>query len=231
MMTNYARKGFRALIISVTISFLALGAMFYSRSLLSAERMSVILPSAYAGADDLIEEDHIMEREEPPHLGELVYASFEEVAEKLRISGRDRVYDLHCGVGKLAMCAYLKSYVKKSIGIDPSETYFKEARKARKVIQDADFINGYRQLAYMHADPAQVDLHDATVIFMCSPYFLKASVQVFVDKFLTLKPGLRILTLKKLSEHPRLELVETLHLVTSWADSMPFYYYKLLPVQ
>jgi len=229
MMTNYTHKGLQMISLGVVICVSILTLAWYARTTLSSEKIKIALIRAYVDIDDLIDADHVIEREGPPNLGELVYPSVEKVIKKLRIGLRDIVYDLKSGAGKLPICMYLKAHVRKTVGVEPSETYFTEARKARKVIQTNGLINGYRRLEYVNEDPLQVNLSDATVILMCSPYFLETPMQAFADKFLTLKPGLRIITLQKLPEHPRLKLVQTLDLATSWADSLPFYCYKLLP--
>jgi len=229
MMTNYARKGFKIGIFAVLLGIGTLGLAWLANNVLTSKKIRAAVTKAYVDIDDTIKADHVAAQEAPPHLGELVYPSIAKVARKLRIGFGDVVYELKCGAGKLSISLYLMVYAKRMVGVEPCEAYFQEAKKARKALQANHMINGYRPLVFRNEALTQTDLQDATVIFMCAPYFLEASTQALAEQFLTLKPGLRILSIKELPEHPRLKLVDTLTLATSWADSMPFYFYKLLP--
>ena len=120
---------------------------------------------------------------------------------------------------------------RKSVGVELSESRFKSTQEAQKRAQVMNLVSNNQALSFMHEDMTRVDLSDATIIFMCSTCFSEALMQKMVDKFLALKPGLQIVTLKRLPAHPRLKIVYTTKLPTSWSSSSRFLFYKLRALQ
>ncbi|XWN35242.1 MAG: methyltransferase domain-containing protein [Roseivirga sp.] len=175
------------------------------------------------------EADYIREQGGAPTYGEIVYSSMDEVLKRLKVKSQDVFYDLGCGVGKFVLYTHLATRTKKSVGIELSESRFKGAQKAKERAQVAGLMDSNRQVSFVHEDIIQADLSDATIIFMCSTCFSETLMQNLVDNFLTLKPGLQIVTLKQLPEHARLQHVEGTNFPTSWSGNSPFHFYKLLP--
>lgn len=85
-----------------------------------------------------------------------------------------------------------------------------------------------RELTFINNDMLAHDLSDASAIFMCATCFSEKLLQKLADKFVReAKPGLRVVTLKKLPENARLKYKGTTKLPTSWSSGSPFHYYEL----
>ena len=160
--------------------------------------------------------------------GEIIYPSMEAVINRLEVKKEDVFYDLGSGVGKFPAWVHLTTDIKKSVGIELSETRYEKSMQALGRLEEAGLLNKSRTLSCVHGDITEVDFSDATIIFMCATCFSEPLLQKLVDIFLELTPGLRIVTLKKLPEHPRLVLIKEEALATSWSKGSPFRYYKLL---
>jgi len=196
------------------------------------EKLSKKLEEAYVGISGFgiaaEEADYIREKGGAPTYGEIIYPSMDKVLKKLKVNAQDVFYDLGCGVGKFVLYTHMATRAKKSVGIELSESRYQGAQEAKKRAQAARLLHSNRQVSFLHEDITQADLSDATIIFMCSTCFSPSLMEKLTDMFLTLKPGLQIVTLKKLPEHPQLQCVEGTHFQTSWSSNSPFYFYKLL---
>ena len=117
---------------------------------------------------------------------------------------------------------------RKSVGIELSKTRHQQAVNALDQMKARGLVDAQREIVFIHGNITEEDISDATVIFMCSTVFSDKLLQQLVDRFVTLTPGLRIVTLKRLPDHPQLKLVKTELFPTSWSESSPFNYYELL---
>ena len=185
------------------------------------ENLSGIIPSAEAAL--------IREQGGAPTYGEIAYPSMRALVKKLAIKDNDVFYDLGSGVGKFVAYVYLTTDIKKSVGIELSESRYQRSLQALQRLQVTRCIDKERVLDFVHRDITQADFQDATVIFMCATCFSNELLQQLTHRFVQLKPGLRIVTLRKLPENPRLKLVAHEQLPTSWSKGSPIYYYELLP--
>lgn len=179
-----------------------------------------------------------------PTYGEIEFPSAEEIFTKIvPITAHDVFYDLGCGIGKLATWIYLATPAKKVVAIELSDSRYKVALEAQKLMREtvlpkrkAIMRAEWGELALrktfdvVQGDIAEADLHDATVIYMCSTCYPDLLMQKMVDKFVTLKEGLRIVTLKELPAHPSIHAVGTpQRFKMSWSleKGSPVYIYEM----
>ena len=193
------------------------------------------------------------ENEETPFAdtyGEILYISMEAIIQTTHFEPNDVFYELGSGVGKFNLYAHLATKIKKSIGIEISKSRHDGALIALEALQQHQ--NSYsfendnqctdafidkenyrvmkdvdREVLFINADVCEIDMKDATIIFMASVCFPEQVLQNLVKKFVQLKPGLCIISLKKLPFHRLLRLKKVYHFPTSWAKSFPYHYYEL----
>lgn len=158
-----------------------------------------------------------------PTYGEITCASAEKIFTELVPIGADDVfYDLGCGIGKLAMWVYLATPAKKSVGVELSDSRFSLAAKAKELMEKnilpqrkatmlADWGDKAKRktVDFVLGNIADFDFRDATIIYMCATCYPDLLMQAMVDKFVTLRAGLRIVALKALPAHPSIHLVGT----------------------
>ncbi|MEL6539343.1 MAG: hypothetical protein AAFP93_01020 [Bacteroidota bacterium] len=164
-----------------------------------------------------------------PIYGEIVPDSMRILAEKIQLSSQDVFYDLGSGVGKFPIYMHLATPVKKSVGIELAPSRHRSAQGALDRLKSKGVIKAdtERQISFIHGDMTEVDLSDATFVFLCATCFSSELMEKLMECFMALKPGLRIATLKRLPEHPRFLLTDSLALRTTWSDGSPIYCYKL----
>lgn len=160
-----------------------------------------------------------------PTYGEITYDSVKELIAKLNLTKEDVFYDLGSGVGKLVVQIFLGSPVKKSVGIELSEERYAKAQKVYATLERTKKIPEGRALQFCHDNILNADIHDATVVFMCSTCFSTELMQKLTEKLSTLKPALRILTLKPLPDNKWFELVKTESFPMTWSSNSPIYFY------
>lgn len=160
--------------------------------------------------------------------GEIAYDSMRALITRLNIQPNDVFYDLGSGSGKFVAYMHLATKIGNSKGVELSETRYKQSIDALERMKEQGMIDENRQISFLQGNMLEADLSDATVIFMCATCFSEDLMQKLADKFLNLTPGLRIITLKALPEHPRMKLFKKDHFPTSWSDGSPFHYYELI---
>lgn len=118
---------------------------------------------------------------------------------------------------------------KELIDVDSDEAREGLGGAVKLIAREGENTSGEtRELAFIHDDMLEHDLSDANAIFMCATCFSEELLQKLTDKFVKeAKPGLRVVTLKKLPEHPQLRHRDTRLLPTSWSPGSPFHYYEL----
>ena len=170
--------------------------------------------------------DKIKESGGSPVYGEITYASVRLLLDELRLTDKDVFYDLGSGVGKLVVQAFLSTPVKKSIGVELSSQRYNDSQKVYDKLLKEKLIQSGRTLRFYNKNIAEVDLSDATVIFMCATCFPKELMQKMTDKFAGLQRSLRIVTLKRLSKNKTFDLVKTISLPMTWSSSSDLYFYE-----
>ena len=149
---------------------------------------------------------------------------------KLKPTAEDVFYDLGSGVGKFPIYVHLVCPdIKKVVGIEAAASRHHEAKQALARLIREGAIDTSREVTFVHGDIVKEDISDATIIFICATCFPEPLMQALADRFLTLKPGLRIVTLKALPERPRLKMTKKAPLPTSWSqEGSMMYFYELL---
>lgn len=159
--------------------------------------------------------------------GEITFEGVETLLKLLKLKDTDVFYDLGCGVGKMVVQVYLDSPVKKSAGIELSSERAESALKIKQQLQVDNKIKAGRTLVFYKESFLDVDLSDATVIYLASTCFSDDIMKKVTDRLATLKKGLRVATLKKLAENDKFALLDQFILPMTWSDSTPVYLYEL----
>jgi len=173
--------------------------------------------------------------------GEALYESMEAIVKILQFNERDVFYDLGSGVGKFNLFVHLATKIKKNVGIELSESRHSGALAALEAFDKHsddtlcyDMGDGNaesqssREITFIQGDIAKVDISDATIIFVSAVCFPQKLLQTLVNIFVSIEPGLCVVSLRSLPEHPRLKLTKELLLPTSWSKSYPYFFYEVI---
>lgn len=115
-------------------------------------------------------------------------------------------YDLGSGVGRMTLQVYLTTEAAKSYGVEIAVPRHELAVKALKALQRAELLTllpatppllGDRKAEFMATNITEIDMSDATGIYMASLFFPKELMWELAEKFSKLKKGTKILTLVK----------------------------------
>jgi precorrin-6B methylase 2 len=150
--------------------------------------------------------------------GEIDFMSFGKLLDYCFITPGQVFWDLGCGTGKALVCAkiFFPSLVVK--GVEYLPELYKAALNATQQLENAFVFND---------DIRNIEWNDADVIFMSSVCFLDGLMDHIFMKSACLKPGSRIITLKKLPESETWDLKSYFMLKTSWGRSDCFLYIKI----
>ncbi|HEV2600721.1 MAG TPA: hypothetical protein VGT41_00350 [Candidatus Babeliales bacterium] len=164
--------------------------------------------------------------------GEILYDSAQALLQdpELAFGPEDIFYDLGSGVGKMAVQVYLNTPVKKVVGIELSPTRHAKAEKVMQRCTQSNIMQKGRALALCHGDMLELDIDDATIIYMCSTCYPPELLEQLVLKFSKLQPGARIISLKELPNYAQhgMEFVKEVRLPMTWSreDGSPVYIYR-----
>lgn len=118
--------------------------------------------------------------------GEILFASFNKVLQEMDIREDDVFYDLGSGAGKSTLQFFLKTPVKKVIGIEANKLRNDSAVKIYKQVKrDLPELFNERILECRQSNFLDQDLSDATILYTCSTCFnteLLADIGKIVDK-------------------------------------------------
>jgi precorrin-6B methylase 2 len=157
--------------------------------------------------------------EAAPTYGEILFDSLKTVLDDLKLTRNDVFYDLGAGIGKVAIQTYLTTPVKKSVGVELSKTRHNKAETIKKELQNAGKLDNNRQLLFLNKNIKDVDLSDATVVFMCSTCFSEKLMETILDKLNRNKnKRLFIITLKALPTQNQFKLEKTYTLPMTWSN-------------
>lgn len=190
------------------------------------------------------EADEVRKAGGDPTYGEIELSSAEKIFTGLVPIGPDDVfYDLGCGIGKLTLWVYLATPAKKSVGIELCGSRFDQAAKAKKLMEEkilpqrkaimkAEWGDKAlrKKVSVTCGNIATADLDDATIIYMCATCYPDSLMQDMVNKFVTLKEGLKIVTLKELPAHPSIHAVgkpQRFPMTWSPEKGSPVYIYEM----
>ncbi len=236
----------RYILIVLTIIVLTLGIGYYlkKRAEITTEEKSF---QPYPNSKQLIDEDiykeitgfNIAETERKmvtdkggsPVYGEIKYDSLQTIFNDLNIKSSDVFYDLGSGVGKVIIQAYLNFPFKKVVGIELSPTRHNNALKAREELVKRNLINPNRKIEFIQGDIAELNLCDATVIYMCSTCYPVELMKKIAEKCSNLKKGMHVISLKSLPDYQDYGFIleKEYSLPMTWSEGSPVYVYKLDP--
>jgi len=174
------------------------------------------------------DEKHIIDCGGAPTYGEMTFEGVETLLQYLKPQKTDVFVDAGCGVGKLVVQFFFSTDVAKAVGIELSKERSEKAMSVKAALAKDGLLPSNRSLELYHADILDVDIHDATIFFMCSTCFSSELMQKITHKLSGLKPGLRVITLKELPETQRFVLRETLRLPMTWSSATSVYCYELI---
>lgn len=152
-----------------------------------------------------------------PQYGEIPYDSAAHILDDLDPSRRDVFYDLGSGVGKLVIQVYLTTSVKRSVGIELSQTRWDIAESCRKKLVEDDHTANGRDLAFLNQNIATASFSDATICFISGLAFPLSLIQSVMDRLGSLGHDVKVMSILPLPEHPQFKFIKTYNLPMSWA--------------
>lgn len=148
--------------------------------------------------------------------GEILYPSVNTIIEQLDIEENDVFYDLGSGIGKVGLHFFLKTPVKKVLGIEYSEKRNLFAEKVYKQVKHEfpELFERGRELKTMKGNFMETDINDATIIYTCSTCFSEELLENMAE-MLDRCPNVRyIVSMKPLPL--KMPLVSVLDIECTW---------------
>ena len=144
----------------------------------------------------------------------------------LDLAPTDVFYDLGCGVGKVVVAAALATECRRCVGIELAAG---RLRRARAVLATAvaEGIVPRRRVRFRHADIADTDLSDATVLYTCSTAFPTRFTRLLMRRVATLGRDVTFASTQVLDDHPSFALRQTLRLDMTWKRKTKVYVYDV----
>ena len=116
-----------------------------------------------------------------PTYGEILPEAVSIMISLLEIDNSDVMYDLGSGTGKVPTQFYLESPVKKAVGVELGTHRFNISMEIKNYI-DTHFYSKYKDLEFINDNMTNVDLSDATIVYMCSTCFSNELLQEMYNK-------------------------------------------------
>jgi len=207
-----------------------------------------ILSDVYHDIDAIIPEPErqcVSQTGGSPVYGEITFESVNFLLNQLNLTKDDVFYDLGSGLGKFIYHVFLMTPVRKSVGIEFSQSRFDRAKSLTGQMpklykQTCKFENSMRSLfekpalekiknkscAFIKGCILEEDFSDATVVFTCSTCFGQEFMQKLVIRFATIDK-LRVITLKQLPYHEHVHYNATHSLPMTWSKDVPVYMYTV----
>lgn len=159
--------------------------------------------------------------------GEITFESLQTILDELPVGREDVFYDLGSGVGKVCVQVALTTPAKRIVGVELSPTRYKHAIGVEKKLVQEKHIHPFR-LEFQEKNITDVQLHEATIIFMLSTCFSDQLMHNIIQKIITIQHHpVKIITQKKLWDEKYFTLVKQYCLPMSWSESVPIYIYRL----
>lgn len=225
MLTAQNRSALTEMLIACTLMTLFIAGSYYWFSQSQPVDHKKLIASLYqkGGRIPQAERDFIFEQGGNPVYGEITYDSAEILIQDMKVTRDDVLYDLGSGLGKFALQAYLTTPAKKIIGIELSATRHKLAVRAERLLKESiltkKIIPQAKELQLIHDNILHADLTDATVVFMCATCFSHELIHQIMHKLHSCKNGLRVLSLKKLENHPAFKHINKYQLPMTWSKT------------
>mmetsp|Transcript_67716 Transcript_67716/g.133660 ORF Transcript_67716/g.133660 Transcript_67716/m.133660 type:complete len:886 (+) Transcript_67716:71-2728(+) len=135
--------------------------------------------------------------------GEIPPKSVNFLAQELKLDVPGSVfYDLGSGFGRMVLQIYLTTQASRAVGVEIVEDRYAIAHEALDTLQRGGLTsvlheapNGVRNASMLKMNFTELDLKDATAIYMASLFFPKDIMWYLAHKLAALRDGTRILTL------------------------------------
>lgn len=130
--------------------------------------------------------------------GEIKPEGVQNIINELNITNKDIFYDLGSGLGKVIMQFYINTPIEQAIGVEFYKERHNQAEKALlKLYKEfPNELDNDRIITYQHQNIKDVDLSDATIIFMCSTCYSNDLLDVIFNKIKDNKNIKYIISLK-----------------------------------
>lgn len=169
-----------------------------------------------------------------PTYGEITAKGVEQLIEyfKANLGIHDVFYDLGSGIGKVATQVALTTPAK-AVGIELSPTRHAIAHDIRHELIRKNILKHDNKLRFIEGNILDADLHDASVIFMCSTCFSDELMKQITEKIYNLPQVVHLITLKQLTPENTYHFdgffqMQTFNIPMTWSESTPVYTYERL---
>lgn len=157
--------------------------------------------------------------------GEILYPSVDQLIASAKLTKDDVFLDLGSGIGKVGAQVFIKTPVKKVIGIEAHVLRNQTALDAVAELKHdfPELFTGGREIEYLQDNFLSTDLSEATVMFTCSTCFsedLMKEISKLVDKFTNIRYAMALKPL----ECERLTLLEKMPIACTWDKSNCYIY-------
>lgn len=223
--------GKNIVIISIVLVTGTIPALFYAQPKQKKGDLQKLLDTLYGQISgyliDTSDREMIEKNGGNATYGEITFSGVKTLIKELHLTAADVFYDLGCGVGKMVVQVYLDSPVKKAIGIELSSKRHSDAQRVKDLLLETEVLEAGRVLDFHHADILNVNLSDATVLYLASTCFSDEFMRKLTNKFAKEIPKtIRIITLRPLPDNDTFILVKTYDLPMTWSEHSAAYLYK-----
>lgn len=160
--------------------------------------------------------------------GEVKFDTFYNIIQDLGSNNPKGVfYDLGSGTGKAVFLAHLLFDFSKSIGIELIDPLYKASVEVKDLYEKEfrpklkEYVDD-REIIFHRGSFLDFDISDADVIFMNSTCYSDELMAALDEKFETLKPGTRFISLSKPLRKPYIEVKKSYLTEFSWGEATVF---------
>jgi SAM-dependent methyltransferase len=147
--------------------------------------------------------------------GETFFTTLDTIAKAVNLTENDVIYDLGCGRGR-GVFWFNAMYKCRAIGVEIYPVFVTEARKIKKKL-------GIDGVDFIYANLMDIDYDDATVIYFYGTAFKDKAIASVVDRFKSLKPGTRVVSvsyaLTAYTDSPVFELEQKIRGKFLWGEA------------
>lgn len=164
-----------------------------------------------------------------PTYGEITDEAARMLFNELKPTEQDILGDLGSGCGRFCVYALYATPIKKAVGIELSATRAKHAQIVKDSLIKSKKMPQGKTLILQEKNFMEADLSPLTIVYMASTCYSDELMKQITEKLAkTKQKKLTVVTLKRLTDHPRFKLVKTLVLPMTWSKTTPAYAYELV---
>lgn len=147
--------------------------------------------------------------------GETSLTQFAKLAKTLQLSNDDCCYELGCGRGRLAFWLALHTQCKRVVGVDLNPVFIRNAQQISQTLR-------IHHLDFQHANLMQVDLAEASVIYLYGSAFSDEAIANIQRHLLTCRAGTRIISVSFELTGLEFELLSSQSMRFVWGEADVF---------